>query len=471
MTAPQNSYRSIFVGLDTQVPLLDGRQVPYLNLDNAASTPSLLHVQKKVDDFLMYYSSVHRGTGFKSQLSTHVYEAARKQVLDFVNADEETFVCIFGKNTTEAVNKLARRFPFQEERNVVIVSQMEHHSNDLPWRSAAQVVHVNLLPDGRLNEEDFDRKLAENKGRVALVAVTGASNVTGYINPIHRLARKAHAEGAQILVDCAQLAPHRKVDVKVLDDPEHLDFVTLSAHKMYAPFGTGALIGRRDMFENGEPDMRGGGEVEIVTLEDVVWSKPPERDEAGSPNTVGAVAMAAAVAQLSAIGMDEVARHEAKLTEYALEQFKTIPGLTIYGDSNSQNGNERLGVIPINLEGISHYLVAAVLGHEFGIGVRNGCFCAHPYLLFLLGVSDTAAENVRAEIIRGDRRNVPGMVRISFGLYNTIEEIDRVTMALRAVAKNEYKGKYHQNIANGEFVPEGWNIDFDKYFTFIQNIN
>lgn len=466
MSKIQTSYRTYFVGLDTQVPLLDGSRVPYVNLDNAASTPSLLHVQETVNRFLQYYSSVHRGTGFKSQLSTHFYEAARRQVMEFVGADPESFVCIFGKNTTEAVNKLSRRFPFIPGKNVVLVSMMEHHSNDLPWRASAQVIHVNLLPDGRLDEADFDQKLAAYEGQIALVAITGASNVTGYINPIHRLARKAHAAGAQFMVDAAQLGPHRRIAMGSLDDPEHIDFLTLSAHKMYAPFGTGALIGRRDVFEQGEPDLRGGGEVEIVTLDRVVWSEPPERDEAGSPNTVGAVAMAAAAAQLMSIGMDAVAEHEAELTAYALNQLQTIPGLRIYGDANPDTAHQRLGVIPINLEGVSHYLLAAILGHEFGIGVRNGCFCAHPYMLFLMGVDESEAEEVRAMIIRGDRRDVPGMVRISFGLYNTFEDIDRLVSALRAVAARQYQGIYHQNIANGEYVPEGWDVDFEEYFTF-----
>ncbi len=267
----------------------------YINLDNAASTPALKAVQKAVDDFLVYYSSVHRGTGFKSQLSTHAYERAREITLRFVGANPRVYTCIFGKNTTEAINKLARRFPFTPERNVVITSGMEHHSNDLPWRAVTHTVHVHLTPDGRLDEADFDRQLDIYRNRVALVAIAGASNVTGFINPIQRLAEKAHSAGAQICVDCAQLAPHRKVDMGSLEDPAHLDYVTISAHKLYAPYGTGALIGRRDTFEQGEPDMRGGGTVEIVTLDDVVWSGPPEREEAGSPNTIGAIALAAAL--------------------------------------------------------------------------------------------------------------------------------------------------------------------------------
>jgi len=292
MIHPTNppDYRYLFVGLETDVPLLDGSQSRYINLDNAASTPSLTSVLDTINQFMHFYSSVHRGTGFKSQLSTHAYEESRMAVMSFLGADPATHTCIFSKNTTEAINKLARRFPFTPQRNVVITSGMEHHSNDLPWRAAAHTVHVKLTPDGLLDEADFDAKIASYKNQVALVTITGASNVTGFLNPIYRLAQKAHAAGAQICVDCAQLAPHRQVEMRSLEDPTHLDYVTISAHKLYAPFGTGALIGRRDTFEGGDPDQKGGGTVEVVTLDSVVWAEPPDREEAGSPNTVGAVA-------------------------------------------------------------------------------------------------------------------------------------------------------------------------------------
>lgn len=466
MTTHSPQFRHLFSSVDYPAPVLSGKRVPYLNLDNAASTPALKHVQDIVNAFLEIYSSVHRGTGFKSQISTHAYEAAREQMLHFVGAHPREHVCIFGKNTTEAINKLARRFPYTSQKNVVLVSQMEHHSNDLPWRAAAEVVHIGLLPDGRLDENHFDALLNEYAGKIALVAVSGASNVTGYLNPIHRLAQKAHAVGAQILIDCAQLAPHRRIDMLSLDDPAHLDYVAIAAHKMYAPFGSGALIGRKETFTIGEPDLRGGGQVEIVTVDRVVWSQPPEREEAGSPNTVGAIAMAAAAAQLEAIGMETVAAHEAELTAYALQRLVEIPGIHIYGDPNPQTADQRLGVIPINLEGMPHFLVAAILGHEFGIGVRNGCFCAHPYLLHLLGYDENEAERIRQQMITGDRRNAPGMVRISFGLYNTLSDIDRLMDALHAIRTGRYQGQYIQDTASGEFHPTNWQIDFDSYFTF-----
>jgi cysteine desulfurase / selenocysteine lyase len=464
-TQPPHDFRDLFIGLDVEVPLLNGQKRPYINLDNASSTPSFLSTHETVNNFLQYYSSVHRGTGFKSQLSTHVYEQARQVVLGFVGADPSVHVCIFVKNTTEAINKLARRFPFEPDRNVVLVSGMEHHSNDLPWRSMAETVHIALDSSGGLDERDFDEKLSLYGRRVALVSITGASNVTGIITPIHRLAEKAHRVGAKIAVDSAQLAPHRKIQMLPVEDPRHLDYVAISAHKMYAPFGSGALVGLKETFEKGEPDMQGGGTVEIVTLDDVVWAGSPDRDEAGSPNLVGAVALAAAADQLETLGMDIVAGHEASLTEYALRRLKEIPGLRIYGDQNPSRAPERLGVIPFMLENVPQFLVAAVLGHEFGIGVRSGCFCAHPYVIHLLDLSPSESEKVRNNMLAGDKSKMPGLIRASFGLYNTTGDVDTLVDALACITREEYAGKYVQDRASGQYNPDGWEPDFEKYFT------
>ncbi len=175
-----HNYRSLFVGTDTQTPLLDGSLRTYTNLDNAASTPPMKPVLDAVNKFMTYYSSVHRGTGFKSQLCTQAYEDARQSVIRFVGADTSVHTCIFGKNTTEAINKLARRFPFSPGRDIVLTSGMEHHSNDLPWRARTRTIHVGLTPDGRLDEADFDAKLEQYQESLALVTITGASNVTGF---------------------------------------------------------------------------------------------------------------------------------------------------------------------------------------------------------------------------------------------------------------------------------------------------
>ena len=198
---------------------------------------------------------------------------------------------------------------------------LEHHSNDLPWRGRFRTVHVGLGPDGALDIEDLDRCLAEHAGHIALLAVSGASNVTGVVQPVHELAEKVHAAGGRILVDAAQLAPHRPIDMRAHDDPGHLDFVALSAHKMYAPYGTGALVGARAAFAPA-PDHAGGGTVRAVTTDAIVWADLPDREEAGSPNVVGAIAMAAAIRTLTTIGLDRIAAHERELTRYAMDRLR-----------------------------------------------------------------------------------------------------------------------------------------------------
>lgn len=458
-----DNVREQIVGVETHVPLLDGSQRPYVNFDNAASTPALRPVVEKIEAFLPWYSSVHRGSGFKSQISTHAYEAAHEIACRFVGADPSTHVAIFGKNSTEALNKLARRLPLRDG-DVILTTLMEHHSNDLPWRKAAQVEHIQVDGNGVLDEAHLDRLLTRHAGHVRLVAVTGASNVTGYINPIHRLAEKAHAAGAQILVDAAQLAPHRAIDMCPPDDPGHLDYVVLSAHKMYAPFGTGALIGRRDTFLQGDPDMVGGGVVDIVTLDSVKWNDLPDREEAGSPNVIGAVAMAQAMLCLEEIGMDALADHEARLTAYLLRKLAQIGGVHVFGITDPARAAEKVGVVPLTVQGIDHGLVAAILSAEGGIGVRNGCFCAHPYLLRLLEVSETAARAYQQEIHQGSKAHLPGMVRVSFGCYNTEAEIDWFIEMLERITRRDYRGRYVQDTASGSYWPEGLTPDFARYF-------
>ena len=193
--------RELVIGIDEEVPIIGGKRRRYINFDNAASTPTLKPVVDKVDEFMKWYSNVHRGTGFKSRLSSWAFDRSREKIAKFVNGNQPERVVIFSKNTTEAINHLAHRFPFKKD-GVVLTTVMEHHSNELPWRRVAKVVHINVLPDGRIDEEDFRQKLKEYKGKVQLVAVTGASNVTGYINPIHTYARWTHKTGAKFFARC-----------------------------------------------------------------------------------------------------------------------------------------------------------------------------------------------------------------------------------------------------------------------------
>jgi selenocysteine lyase/cysteine desulfurase len=459
--------RERILGADQLVPLLDGRTVPYVSLDNAASTPSLREVVDEIARFMPFYSSVHRGTGFKSRLSTAVYERAHEVIGRFVGADLSSNTVIFGKNATEAVNKLSYRLPLSAD-SVVLTTLLEHHSNDLPWRSRAQVVHVGATPEGRLDLDDFDRKLAQYAGRLALVTVSGASNVTGFIQPVHDLARKAHAHGARILVDAAQLAPHRRVDMRSDDDPEHLDFVVLSAHKMYAPFGTGALIGPQEVFLQSGPEYSGGGTVDVVTLDEVHWAGTPDREEAGSPNVVGALAMAVAAEALMQVGMDSIAEHEAELAALALRRLGAIEGIRIYGETDPGRVEERVGVIPFSLQGVSHFLVAAILGYEGGIGVRSGCFCAHPYVVHLLQLDAEEAVTWRSQLLAGDKTNMPGMVRMSFGCYNTADDVERLAEMLERIARSDYLGDYQLDSSSGEYIPAGYEDPLAESLPFLR---
>lgn len=447
--------RQAVVGVDQEVPLLDGSRQPYVYLDNAASTPAFQAVQEKVNEFLLWYSSVHRGAGFKSLLATEAYEEARQVVLEFVGADPDAYCAIFVKNTTEALNKLANRLNFGPD-DVVLTTLMEHHSNDLPWRAKARVVYAGLREDGSLDVEDLAQELERYKGRVRVVTVTGASNVTGFTPPIYDIAEMAHQYGAYMVVDCAQLAPHRAVRMGDPASPRRLDFVAFSAHKMYAPFGTGVLVGPREVFRNGPPDYRGGGTIEIVNLGEVHWAEPPERDEAGSPNVVGAVALAASIRVLSQVGMEALEAHERELTRYALQRLRTLEGVRVYGSNDPEKLDGRLGVIAFEVNGVPHGKVAAILGFEGGIGVRNGCFCAHPYVLRLLGISKSAYERYKDQALQGDRSALPGLVRASFGCYNTREEVDRLVEMLDRIVHGEYAGQYEVDRPTGMYLPQGF---------------
>ncbi|MFZ1729824.1 MAG: aminotransferase class V-fold PLP-dependent enzyme [Bacteroidota bacterium] len=455
--------RPNIMGIDTMVPILDGSRVPYVFLDNGASTPSFRHAFEVMGEFVSFYSGVHRGTGFKSILATKAFDEAHDIAGEFVKADLESNTVIFVKNTTEAINKLANRCDWNEG-DVVITTIMEHHSDDLPWRKHAKVIHIGVDDKGYLDMAQLHDAFAKNPGKVRFLAATGASNITGIINPIHEMAELAHANGAYMFVDAAQLAPHRAIDVLPDDNPGHIDFIAYSAHKMYAPFGIGVLIGPIEYFSQGVPDMVGGGVVDIVELDFVAWSAPPAREEAGSPNVPGAIALAAAIHMLESVGMDHIAEHEHLLVDYAIEKMKAVPGIRIYGPVEKDGLADKVGVISFDFPEVPHAKVAAILSVEGGIGVRNGCFCAHPYIKRLLQLDETEAQKLTDEIMAGDRTNIPGMVRASFGCYNNLDDVDRLVAMLHRIGKGEFNGVYEVNSASGTYWPKNFDYDFSTYF-------
>jgi len=462
-TGDLSEWRSRLIGVDALVPVLEGPPVNYINFDNAASTPTFRPIAEKVDEFLQWYSNVHRGTGFKSQLSSWVFEEARERIARFVKADLTRHIVLFTKNSTESINKLSHRLDLKHD-DIVLTSLMEHHSNELPWRKVATVVHIEIDGDGRIDVDDFNAKLVQYGKKIRLVAVTGASNVSGYINDIAVFARGAHSVGAEVLVDAAQLAPHRPMIMGDATDPSHIDYLVFSAHKMYAPYGIGILVGNRRPFEEGDPDSVGGGTVDIVNLEEAYWTDLPDKEEAGTPDIIGVVALAKAIELIESIGWDRIIAHEAALTAHALRGLARIPKVIVYGNVDPERTVERLGVIAFDIDGMPHALVAAILSHEHGIGVRSGCFCAHLYVKSLLHVNDADARELERQILSRDRSRLPGTVRISFGIYNTIGEVDRFLAAITAIADGRCRGDYQLDAERGEYTPRGFACDFSRYF-------
>ncbi|MTI47007.1 MAG: aminotransferase class V-fold PLP-dependent enzyme [Firmicutes bacterium] len=450
-----NNIRKHVIGIDTKIPLKSGKKTTYINFDNAASTPTLLPILNKVTSFLEWYSSIHRGTGYKSKISTSVYDKAHEIVSDFVNSSHDKNTVIFVKNTTEAINKLSYRLNLSHD-DIVITSLMEHHSNDLPWRNHAKTIHIKVLKDSSLDLNDLEYKLKKYKNNVKLVAITGCSNVTGIVNDIHHIASICHSYNTKLLVDGAQLIPHREINMSGYSDDDYIDFLVFSAHKMYAPFGTGVLIGPKSIFLKGNPEYVGGGTITSVTQHNSYWADLPDKEEAGTPNVVGAVALAEAIKIMNEIGMDEIKAHEYKLATYFMSKLNKFDDIEVYSNVLHEKNKDIVGVISFNVKGVPHGLIASALSYEGGIGVRNGCFCAHPYIHHLLNLSSGDISSLQKKLIFGDYSNVPGLVRVSFGMYNTRSEIDTFIEVLDNIMSSKTKLLNNYNLIEetGEYTPK-----------------
>ncbi|MFE6646946.1 aminotransferase class V-fold PLP-dependent enzyme [Nocardioides sp. NPDC057772] len=403
------------VGSNTQVPLLDGTTVAYANLDVAASAPALQSVADRVAEVLPWYASVHRGAGYLSQVSTALYEESRATIGAYVGAREDD-VTVITRNTTDAVNLLAGCVPGR-----VLVLDIEHHANLLPWhRVAAGVTAVTGRDTLAGTIDALAGELA--RGDYALVAVTGASNVTGEALPVAEIVTLAHAHGARVLVDGAQLIAHRHFSLAATG----ADYVAFSGHKLYAPYGAGALVGRRDWLDVGTPYLAGGGAVDDVThgseveLVETTWQPAPARHEGGSPNVIGAAALAAACTALGGLSAVELDRHEASLRGRLVVGLSALEGvelLRLWPDSD-----EPVGVVTFTVDGIEPGRVAAYLSAEHGLGVRDGRFCAQP-LLKRLGLTG-------------------GAVRASIGIGTSVGDVDRLVAGVRALLEGDVRGDY-----------------------------
>ena len=380
---------------------------PLVYLDNAATTQKPLCVLDAMrDEYLNANANVHRGVHYLSQQATDLHEAARDTVRRFINAPKTEDI-IFTRGTTESINLVASSFceEFMREGDEVIVSVMEHHSNIVPWQlqAAKRGIAIKVIPmddSGRLLLDEYERLFTD---RTRIVSVAHVSNTLGTVNPVKDIIRVAHEHGVPVLVDGAQSTPHFKVDVQDLD----CDFFAFSGHKIYGPTGVGVLYGKEEWLDRLPPYQGGGEMIESVSFERTVFEKLPFKFEAGTPDYVATHGLAKALDYVSALGMDNIAAHERELTQYCMERMRTIPGMRLFGTTPDKDA------VVSFLVGDIHHLDMGTLLDRLGIAVRTGHHCAQPVM---------------------QRLGVQGVVRASFALYNTKEEIDALVEGVRRVA-------------------------------------
>lgn len=388
--------------------VVNGRPLVYF--DNAATThkPSAVLEQVRLYNEKMH-ANPNRGAHTLGVLATQAYEDAREKVRAFINAKEAQEV-IFTKNATEALNLIAYSYGMSqiEVGDEIVICISEHHSNILPWQQVAQakkatLKYLYLTPDYRLDMTEVEAKITE---KTKLVSIAQMSNVLGTIYPVKEIAEYAHKVGAVIVVDAAQSVPHLTVDVQELD----ADFLVFSGHKMLAPMGIGVLYGKGNLLEKMPPFLTGGDMIEYVEEQSATFAELPNKFEAGTPNVEGAVGLAAAIDYLTAIGLEIVHQHELELTAYALEKLKEIPYIKVYGPDNVK---QRGGVISFSVANCHPHDVASIVD-TYGVALRAGHHCAQPLMKYL---------------------QVPATSRISFYLYNTLEEIDVFIESIKSVRK------------------------------------
>ncbi|MCX4663307.1 aminotransferase class V-fold PLP-dependent enzyme [Streptomyces uncialis] len=434
------------LGREVSVPLVTGGEVTYAALDYAASAPALQRVWDDVAAYAPYYGSVHRGAGYLSQLSTDLFENARETVASFLGCRAGDQV-VFTRSTTDSLNLLAAALPAGCE---VFVFETEHHASLLPWRDA-RVTYLDAPRTPADAVTTLERALADRDPYgPALVCVTGASNVTGELWPVRELAAAAHAHGARIVLDAAQLAPHHPVSVAELD----VDWIAFSGHKLYAPFGSGVLAGRADWLREAEPYLAGGGASRKVSRRadggvDVEWHDSAARHEAGSPNVIGVYAIASACKALTEAGFDDLVARERYLiglVRAGLAQVPEVRVLSLFGDDAP-----RVGVISFVVDGWNSSHFAAALSAEYGIGVRDGLFCAHPLVRTLLGTDPQDPGECGAPEAAPGERSL-NAIRVSFGAGTPDEHVERFVRAVKELVADGARWNYRTE--DGRCVPD-----------------
>ena len=471
-----------FIGLNTKYTVVSGKSIKRTYLDSTASTLMMGPAYRVASEFLRHYSNTHSLMHFSAKIATKTYDWIHQRMLQFVGADPDEYTCFFsGSGTTSGMNRIARTFnQYRPSKDIVLVSIMEHHSNDLPHRKhGGKVMHIPVDTHeskmGCIDMNLLEKYLIEFSDRVNYVSVTGISNVTGIINPINEVAELAHKYGAYIIVDAAQLAAHVPITMGGFDNPaKNIDALVFSGHKTYAPGSPGVVIAKKSFLSAVEPDEVGGGMVDRVFPDNYYVTKTfPDREEAGTPNILGAITLGAAIHVLEYIGMDKVLKEDIKLTNYAIEHMLNIDDVVIYGETCTRTC-PRAGTISFNIKSMDHGIVAAILNDYFNIAVRNECFCAHPYVEKMLEITHhSQIKKAKEKLDQSPWHIEPwmGMVRASFGIYNTIDDIDYFIDSLKEISINKefYKTQY-EAVGNGDYKHKTFHFSSKQYFKLSDSI-
>ncbi|WP_070000542.1 aminotransferase class V-fold PLP-dependent enzyme [Cellulosilyticum sp. I15G10I2] len=407
-----NGLQNLTVDITSLIPTNNGNMFN-IYFDNGATTPPMESVIKAIEEYTPWYKYVGNNS-LKADFLAELYKKGRTTIKQYVGADMEQDIAIYTKNSTEAINILSHVIDirYQGQNPVVITTYMEHLSNYFPWKYRFETVLADVLPDGRLSMTDLERKLRKYRGRVKLVAITGASNVTGYVNPIHDIARMAHRYGAEIFVDGAQLVQHRNIRMRSLDPKERIDYLSFSAHKIYAPAYSGVLIGPQNVFDNALPLYFGAGMESLATDQHVVLKLGPERYESGSNNLLGAIALSCSLLTIENTGMNAIRKHESDLLAYGINLLSLNANVILYGDTRCLE--DRIPIISFNVRDKTYQETAEYLYDNYGIITKNGLCGADLYVQKLT-----------------EGTPYDGLVRVSMAFFNQRFELDRLANALK----------------------------------------
>ena len=461
-----------FYGAKTQYHLVDGHLTRRVYLDSAASCLMMKPAFEASVKYLDHYSNTHSDTHNSAIISNAMYGWAHNQVLAFLGADVQDYTCIFlGSGATAAINRTARILSQARPDKVgVLISLMEHHSNDLPHRRYHQFYeHVGCEGEGvglgSLSLDELVKVFIKHTNKINYVAVTAASNVTGIVNPIYEIAKIAHDNDALVVVDASQIMAHKLITVNSPDGDKSkdLDVLVFSGHKIYAPGSPGVLVIRKSLLEHSPPLELGGGMVDkVFKTQYSVSNTFPDREEAGTPNIFGAINLGMSLDVMMRIGMNVIANHEKLILDTLFTEFNAIDGITIYGN-NDLKKYPRTATISFNLSGVDHGLLALILNDYFNLAVRNECFCAHPYVreMILPQLWELDPDMVEHQI-----EAKKGMVRASFGLNNDISDVKTLIDAIKKISDNTaYYISQYEIDNNGNYTHRTLQADWQNYFS------